>query len=236
MAFSRIATLAALLFCYAIPASAQAVKLEFRDGKVNLTTQNASMRAILTEWARLGGTQVVNSERLAGPPVTLQLTDVPETQALDIILRGTAGYIAGLRPSTEPVGARSALDRILVVPTVGTATTVSVRPGPTPPPFSAPPTARRPIDPDDDQVSDVPNDDSPNRPRNVTPVNVPRPGVVQVAPQPFQPQENEQPAQPASTAAPANPFGIQTGSSRPGVVSPQPQPTEQQRRQPDPEP
>src|SRR5689334_10920565 len=99
MTFTRVATLGALLFCWAGLSRAQAVRLEVHDGKVNLTTQNASLRAILTEWARLGGTQVVNADRLTGPPVTLQLTDVPETQALDIILRGTAGYIAGQRAS-----------------------------------------------------------------------------------------------------------------------------------------
>ena len=86
MTLTRAAALSALLFCYAGPAWAQNVRLEFHDGKVNLIAQNASLRAILTEWARLGGTQVVNMERLAGPPVTLQLTDVPEMQALDTIL------------------------------------------------------------------------------------------------------------------------------------------------------
>ena len=128
MTLTRVAALSALLFCGAGPAGAQSVKLEFNDGKVNLTAQNASLRAILTEWARLGGTQVVNMERLAGAPVTLQLTDVPETQALDIILRGTAGYIAGQRAAAGPAGARSTLDRILVVPTAGTAAVVSARP------------------------------------------------------------------------------------------------------------
>src|SRR4051794_31367701 len=97
MSLTRVAALLTLLVGVTHPAVAQNVRLEFHDGKVSLNAQNASLRAILTEWGRLGGTQVVNMDRLSGPPVMLQLTDVPETQALDIILRGNAGYIAGQR-------------------------------------------------------------------------------------------------------------------------------------------
>ena len=232
MSLTRIATLAAMLFCVAAPAGAQAVKIEFHDGKVNLTAQNASLRNVLTEWARLGGTQVVNADRVAGPPLTLELTNVPETQALDIILRGTAGYIAGARPGTTPVGTKSALDRILVIPTAGTAGPVGARPVAAPPPFVSAAPQFRQVDPDDDPVSDTPpDDDPPNRGRALP---VPRPGPGQV-PQPVQQPDEDQPQQPTNTQAPANPFGIQTGSSRPGTISPVPQPTRPQ-PQPDPEP
>jgi hypothetical protein len=242
MTLTRVAALSALLFCCAGPAGAQNVKLEFRDGKVNLTTQNASLRAILTEWARLGGTQVVNMERLAGAPVTLQLTDVPETQALDIILRGTAGYIAGQRAVTGPAGARSTLDRILVVPTAGTAATVTARPAVTPPPFGGAQRFPQP-DPDDNPVADVPpNDDGPpNRGTirlNVPPNQIQRGQPNQAAPpQPFQTtQDDNQTPPPETTQAPANPFGIQTGSSRPGTITPVPQQPQRPRTQADPEP
>jgi hypothetical protein len=240
MTLTRVAALSALLFCCAGPAGAQSVKLEFRDGKVSLITQNASLRAILTEWARLGGTQVVNLERLAGAPVTLQLIDVPETQALDIILRGTAGYIAGQRAAAEP--ARSSLDRILIVPTAGTAASVSARPVATPPPFAGQQRFPQP-DPDDDPVSDTPpNDDPPNRGtiRMNVPPNVPIRGNQPnqpASPQPIRPEDvNQQEPQPETTPAPANPFGIQTGSSRPGTITPVPQQPQRPRTQADPEP
>jgi hypothetical protein len=241
MTLTRVAALSALLFCCAGPAGAQNVKLEFRDGKVSLTAQNASLRAILTEWARLGGTQVVNIERLAGAPVTLQLTDVPETQALDIILRGTAGYIAGQRAAAGPAEARSTLDRILVVPTAGTAATASARPAATPPPFGGPQRFVQP-DPDDNAVADVADDDGPqnrairmNVPPNV-PIQIQRGQPNQTAPpQPFQTtQDDNQTPQPETTQAPANPFGIQTGSSRPGTITPVP--PQGPKKQPDSEP
>ena len=223
MTFTRVATVSALLFCCAGPASGQTVRLEFHDGKVNLIAQNAPLRTILAESARLGGSQVVNAERLTGAPVTLQLTDVPETQALDIILRGTAGYIAGQRTSAGPGGTQSSLDRIMVFPTAGTATTVAARPvGTAPPPFQPVPQAFVQPDPDD---SDVPNDDRPNRgPRPAVPpaIRMVAPnGQGQVVAQPFVIEED---TPPAPTPAPSNPFGVTGGSARPGMPPPQPQP------------
>lgn len=235
MTFTRVTALAALLLCYAGPAHAQAVKIEFHDGRVNLTTQNASLRAILAEWGRLGGTQVVNAERLGGAPLTLQLTDVPETQALDIILRGTAGYIAGQRRTADALGTRSSLDRIMVVPTAGTASTVSSRPPTATPPFMQQPQPVIQPDPDDDPVSDVPppDDERPNR-------RVP-PQIRLVAPdgrvvsQPY--VEDDPSPQPATPQVPANPFGVIGGSSRPGVINPPPpQQQEQTPNTRDPEP
>lgn len=227
MSFTRVAALAALLFAIAGPVSAQAVQLEFHDGKVNLTTQNASLRTILNEWSRLGGTQVVNADRVTGPLVTLQLTDVTETQALDIILRGSAGYIAGQRAAADIVGTRSTLDRIMVVPTAGTVTAAISRPvvtSPAPPFIQQAPPFIQPA-PDDNPVSDVPPDD--DRPRNVRTA----PPVIRIGPngqavaQPSLPPDEA--PQPAAPQAPANPFGIQAGSPRPGMITTAPPPPPQ---------
>jgi hypothetical protein len=237
MTLTRVVALTALLFG-ASPAFAQAVKLEFHDGLVTVTAQNAPLRTILTEWSRLGGTQVINADRLSGAPVTLQLTNVPETQALDVVLRGVAGYIAGQRPASPSTASRSSLDRIMIVPTAGTATVAGARPIATPAPFTAPRQIQQPTDPDDDPISDVPPEDE--RPVRVPGLQLPR-GVNQAPPQPFQPQDDDNDTQSQrpgnNQPVPANPFGIQTGSSRPGTISPVPQqPPPQQRPRPDPEP
>jgi hypothetical protein len=242
----RVGALAVLLFAWTGTGYAQAVKLEFHDGQVNLTTQNASVRAILAEWARLGGTQVVNADRVSGPPLTLQLNNVSETQALDIIMRGNAGYIAGLRAATAVPGARSALDRILVVPTAGSAIPPAApRPAVVQPPFATvrPAVQQPPPDPDDDPVSDVPPNDEPpvRNGRQGGPFTGPRGGGPnQQAPaqpfQPFQVQDEDRPEPAPNTPAPANPFGIQSGSPRPGTISPVPQPQNQRPQQRDPEP
>ncbi len=89
-------TLLALLV--ALPAWAQQLKLDIRDGLVTLSADNVPVRQVLAEWAKVGGTRVVGAERIAGPPLTLSLEGVPEAKALDIILRGAAGYVAAARP------------------------------------------------------------------------------------------------------------------------------------------
>jgi hypothetical protein len=99
------------------PVWAQQVKIAFHDGQVSVETVSAPPRAILAEWSRLGGTNIVNGERVTGAPLTLKLVDVPEAQALEIILRSVAGYMAAPRGQTP--GA-SRYDRILVLPTSST--------------------------------------------------------------------------------------------------------------------
>lgn len=100
----------------ASPVSAQHVNLQIKDGLVNLDANGASVRQILDEWARVGGTRVVNGDRVVGGPVTLKLENTPEHQALEIILRTVAGYMAAPRAANAQPGA-SIYDRILVLPT-----------------------------------------------------------------------------------------------------------------------
>jgi hypothetical protein len=96
-------------------ASAQNLKLEFKEGRVSIDATGVPVRTILSEWARLGGTKVVGGERVNGAPLTIRLESVPEAQALEIVLRNVAGYMAAPRRA-DSLGA-SAYDRILVLPT-----------------------------------------------------------------------------------------------------------------------
>src|SRR5688572_1809428 len=141
------------LLSWAVPASAQ-VKLEFRNGQVNLTAQNAQIRTILAEWARIGGTRIVNGEKITGPPVTLELTGVSERQAMEVLLRNTAGYIIAARDAgaTSP----SAFGSILILATTTAPRQVAVAPV-----GSGARTTRAPEpepDPEEDPVSDTPPD------------------------------------------------------------------------------
>src|SRR5688572_11492918 len=137
---------ATLLLAQAGIASAQGVKLEFLNGRVNLSAENAPVRVILAEWARLGGTRIVNGDRVTGPPVTLELKDHPERAALEIVLRGVPGYMITAR-QTAGAGA-SHFDRVMVLP-------VATQPRPTAnvATFAAPPP--RPAVPPDDADDDV---------------------------------------------------------------------------------
>jgi hypothetical protein len=117
-----------LLVLAATTASAE-VQLSIRDGRVTITATNATVRQILTEWARIGQTKIVNVERIPGGPLTLQFTNLPEHEALDILLRSVTGYLAAPRPVT--VANLSHYDRILVLATAATPR-VAVVAGPTP--------------------------------------------------------------------------------------------------------
>ena len=80
------------------PASAE-VRLVLNSGRVSIVAKDATVRQILNEWARVGQTKVVNVERIPGGPLTLELTDVPEGQALDVLLKQVSGYMAAPRAS-----------------------------------------------------------------------------------------------------------------------------------------
>ena len=91
------------------------VELTFGGGHVTVIALDVTVQEILQEWARVGDTTFVDSESLTGPPVRLQLIDVPETQALRVLLRDAAGYVAAPRATTADTS--SQFDRVLVMPT-----------------------------------------------------------------------------------------------------------------------
>jgi hypothetical protein len=114
---SKLFLRSALILCigsWSVSAAfAQQVSLTMNDGRVTLKAQNATVRQILDEWARVGGTKVVNAEKIANQPVTLTLIDEPEGRALDTILRSTAGYLVSERTNPTPAGSR--FERIMVM-------------------------------------------------------------------------------------------------------------------------
>src|SRR5262245_16305628 len=124
-----------MLVCSAGSVFAQALSLEFREGRVRLTADNVPVSRLLEEWTRVGGTRIVHGERIPGAPLTLEILDVPEQQALDIVLRGAAGYMAVAR--TTPASGASSLEKILVLPT--TARVAAAAP---PPQQAVPPPAQ----------------------------------------------------------------------------------------------
>jgi hypothetical protein len=238
---SGVILVSALLLTSVLPAEAQQpITLQFSAGRVTLLARNAPIRTILAEWSRLGGATVVNGERVAGPPVTLELTDVPERQALDVILRGVAGYMLAPR-RTGSVGA-SAFDRIMILPTSVAprnpppVATAGARPG-IPRPVVIPP---RPPEPALDAPAEVEAEDAVESDAVVSPpVNpalTPRvPPIIRPLPGAEPTQDETEPENPgapspgtAVTSTPSNPFGIPAGSSTtPGVIAPVPRPQQQ---------
>src|SRR5712692_5932625 len=91
------------------------VYVAMNNGRVSIVAKDATVRQILTEWARVGQTKVVNVDRIPGGPVTLELTNMPEGQALDVLLKSVSGYMAA--PRQTVVAGLSVFDRIIVMPT-----------------------------------------------------------------------------------------------------------------------
>lgn len=237
--------LAGLLAMFPLPARAQqSVTLQFNGGQVTLSVQNVPTRVILAEWARIGGVTIVNGDHVAGAPVTLELTNVSERQALDIVLRSVAGYM--LAPRRAGSGGASAFDRIVILPTsVAPRTPPAVASGaqpvmPRPAGIERPPGAglasidagQGDVDLADEQEPAAIN--QPPRPggdrRIIRPPVVMRPPVQQgtesLDPGDTGDDAAEQGAAvPGVAPTPTNPFGIPFGSSAtPGVVTPAPQP------------
>ena len=225
----------ALLTASVLPAAAQSVKVSFHGGKVDLVAENATLRAILNEWARVGGTRIVNAERLAGPPVTVEFKDAYEQQAIEALLRGVSGYIVGPRPAGQPNA--SGFDRIVIL-----ATSTAPRPNPVSPvsPLASRPPGPQPlrrlpppVENDQDDADDGPavtNVPTPARPE--TPADLRRRLGQLVEAEPDDDGDDDAPAQ--TPAAPTNPFGVTTGTARPGVITPVPTARPGQRPAPNP--
>jgi hypothetical protein len=200
------------LLAAASPAAAD-VRVIIENGNVSVSATDATPRQILTEWARVGQTRIINVERVAGAPISVELTHVPEAQALDTLLRGVAGYLAAPREVATPD--RSAYDRIFILATSAGAPARSA-PSPAPPPTFTPPSFTPP--PQDDQ-----DDQDPPQPRRVQgPPNQPRAPAFNTFPQPATPPPREEPADtpaPASSPLPTGAVGVPT----PGMVVPAPQ-------------
>ncbi len=109
----RAALGATLLVGLAVPGFAGPLKLEFKNGLVTLDARDVPPAQILAEWARVGQTKIINGEKVTGGPVTLQFNGVPEKQALDVVLRAAAGYMAAPRPAVQ--ANTSLYDRIVVL-------------------------------------------------------------------------------------------------------------------------
>jgi len=204
------------------------VTVSIQNGRVSIVAKDATVRQILTEWARVGQMKIVNVEKIPGGPQTIELTNVPEAEALDVLLRSISGFVVAPRMTPAAANA-SQFDRIVVMPTAAAPRAPVTA-------SAAPPQSMPQAMPQ--QVADDDTDDERPQPAVPMPPNgargpvfnqFPRPQVVnpqgQPAPQPFnpqpqvvQPQEQQPPVQQPS-AQPTAPFG---GVAVPGMVAPAP--------------
>lgn len=192
-----------LVVAAASTASAGELKLTLNNGLVTIIADDVPVSRILSEWARLGQTKIVNGEKLM-TVVSLQLVDMPERKALDIVLRSASGFMAAER--AVPVAGASAFDRIMILPFSKAPAAPPVTANTMPQPFSPRPTLPMPEPVDDSPVLPPgvgPQPTAPNGPNlpGMTPggqqpqMTAPRPGQLPT-PGPTQPVPFGTPAAP----------------------------------------
>jgi len=119
MSIRRIVIGVAVLIVSVAPARAQGTRkldISFDNGMVTLVAENVTLREIMTEWARKGGSQIVNLEKLTGTPVFLtEFTREPEAAVLRALLREAPGYGVSMRDA--PGSGTSTVGTVLILAT-----------------------------------------------------------------------------------------------------------------------
>lgn len=104
-----------------VPVSAQAqgprkLDVSFDKGLVTIEAQNVTVREILIEWGRKGGSRIVNAEKLAGPVLPfVEFKDEPEVVVLRSLLRDVPGY--GAAPRLTEVAGASTIEAVFILAT-----------------------------------------------------------------------------------------------------------------------
>jgi len=95
-----------VLWAAAVPTRAQqprTLDISFNDGRVTLVAENVTLREILQEWARKGGSTIVNLDKVTGNAVPrTEFTNQPEAEVMATLLRELPGYGASMRAASAP--------------------------------------------------------------------------------------------------------------------------------------
>lgn len=192
---------AACCAAFAPPVSAD-VRVTFANGRVTVIATDATVREILAEWSRVGGSTFVDADKIpSNERLTIHLENQSELDAIDVLLRSVAGYMVS--PASAAASSASAVGRVFILPTS------------TPAPYVAPPPPVDVVMPDEGPRARVssapvqPDDDGPVR------VSPPPPSTAGASQAPL---GQASPVIGGTVTTQASPgLGVAT-SSRPGVV------------------
>jgi hypothetical protein len=197
--FRALATVACVALFSLQSTNAEAtVSVMIHDGLASVTAHDARVSEVLEAWSRAGGTTIVNGEQLREARLTVELVDVPEEQALDIVLRPAAGYVA--RKRAAPIALASTFDRVVILARSAAFSDQRPLSQPSPAPQPRQPEPGEPFDerligpdglpvPDDPDTADPTRDsdeppEPPSPPPAAAPVGTPVPGMIVPAPPP----------------------------------------------------
>jgi glycosyltransferase involved in cell wall biosynthesis len=97
--------------------AAPRLQLMFDGGRVSLSAHGVTVQQVLQEWERVGRTQVDHAEAVPAKLLDVDLNNVPEEEALGVLLRSAGGFLA--MPAATPTQTTSHFGRIVIVPPSG---------------------------------------------------------------------------------------------------------------------
>ena len=115
MVIKNVLAVAALLACATPLLAQQGRKLEisFNEGLVTLVAENVTLREILAEWARKGGSRIANGDKVTGAAVLpMEFHNQPEATVLLSMLRDLPGYATSMR--IAPSASASVVEAVFI--------------------------------------------------------------------------------------------------------------------------
>lgn len=225
---------------------AAGLQLSIQDGRVSIDAQEVTVRQILSEWARVGNTRIVNAERVSGGPITIKFEGVPEKQALEIVLRNVPGYMAS--PRATLIANASVYETIMIMPTTTAVATVRAPGAPFGGPQGrpvfnvtqlqqAPPRPAFSPEPEEDPAADQMDDPAiaAAAAAGLVTVPAPLPGGGTAPSGPIAAPGLQPPAAAGSKPSTSNPWNAPVGTAQPSLAPPpapapaQPEPTQRPR-------
>ena len=124
---ARVLTTVILLMIVAVPfLAADEISMRIDGGRVTLSATDARLADVLAAWSRVGDTRFVGAQAIGGELITLHLVDAGEAEAIHLLLRSAAGYVAA--PRRAGAAGASRYDRVTIMATRGLSS-VPTRPG-----------------------------------------------------------------------------------------------------------
>ena len=108
-------TVLLLILLFRSTVNAGDLQVTFENGRVTIVATEVSIQKILMEWTKVGSTQFVGISSLSRGSLVLKLIEVSELDALRILLRNAAGYVAAPKTTSADEGSR--FGKVLVMAT-----------------------------------------------------------------------------------------------------------------------
>jgi len=104
----------------AVPARSRSLVVSCDEGRMTVVADSVALRTIIQEWARVGGVRLVNPQHVSLAPVSVDLRDLPEGEALEVLLRALPGYL--LQERSMESGGSSVFEKLAVMAPPATGT------------------------------------------------------------------------------------------------------------------